>query len=225
MRRAAANPAALTHAAAACLVAATLVANPISAPALASVDPAPLRVDCRGEAGRLLATVDLGPAVDAGLERKLGNGLASTVRLTVAALDPSGAGAGGVERDFDVRFDVWTETFTVTIREPGAAASSRTVSDWATVRRLLATPAPFDLGPLAALPERFTVEARLELDPVTGLQLGRTRERLAHPAGGRSLLGSLAAFLLRAPPPDAERYRSTLLTRSDFAGGAASRAR
>jgi hypothetical protein len=220
MRRAAATPfpAALGGAApggAAWLLAALLLANPSSAAAPAAVDPAPLGVHCRGEAGRLLAAIDLGQAIDAELERKLDSGLASTVRLTVAALGPSGAVAAA-QRDFDVRFDVWTEIFTVTTREPGAAASSRTASDWATVRRLLATPAPFDLGPLAALPERFTVEAQLELDPVTSLQLEKTRERLTHPAGGRSLLGTLAAVLLRAPPPNAERYRSATLTRAEL---------
>jgi hypothetical protein len=87
------------------------------------------------------------------------------------------------------------------------------------VRGLLARPTPFDLGPVAALPERFTVEARLELDPVTGRQLERTRQQLSHPAGGpsaggRSLLGTLAAVLLRPPPPDAERYRSAIQSRA-----------
>jgi hypothetical protein len=217
VRRTAATPAAAAHVGASFLVAAALLANPSWAAAPAAVDPTPLRVDCRGEAGRLLAAIDLGPAIDAELERKLGNGLASTVRLTVAALDPSGIAAAAAARDFDVRFDVWTETFTVTTREPGAAASSRTASDWAMVRRLLATPAPFDLGPLATLPARFTVEAQLELDPVTALQLEKTRERLTHPAGRRSLLGTLAAVLLRAPPPNAERYRSATLTRAEFA--------
>jgi hypothetical protein len=200
-------------------VAAVLLAAPPHAAAPVRAEPAPLRVACQASAGRLLAAVDLAPAIDADLERRLGDGLTSTVRLTVAALDASGAAAATAERDFDVRFDVWTETYTVTIREKGAAAESRQASDWTIVRGLLATPAPFDLGPIAGLPGRFAIEARLELDPVTSLQLERTREQLSHPAGGpstggRSLLGTLAAMLLRAPPPNAERYRSAILDRA-----------
>jgi hypothetical protein len=221
VRRAAATPATLARAGTALLVAAALLANPSSAAATAPVDHAPLRVDCRGQAGRLLAAIDLGAAIDTELERRLGSGLASTVRLVVAALDPSGTAAAVVERDFDVRYDVWTEVFTVTTRGAGVAASSRQASDWASVRRLLANPAPFDLGPLAALPARFAIEARIELDPVTRLQLEKIREQLTHPAGGpsaggRSLLGTLAAVLLRAPPPNAERFRSATLTRADL---------
>jgi hypothetical protein len=181
--------------------------------------PGPLRVDCRAVAGRLSAAIDLAPAIGADLERRLGSGLNSSIRLTVSALDHSGAPAATAVRDFDIRFDVWTEIFAVTVREPGAAAMARQASDWATVRALLAAPAPFDLGPLATVPEPFTIEARLELDPVSGRQLEKTRERLTHPAGGptagaRSLLGTLAAILLRAPPPDAERFRSAPRTRA-----------
>ena len=230
MRRAAAIPAAVARAGTALLVAAALLADPSPAAATTPVDHAPLRVDCRGEAGRLLAAIDLGAAIDTALERRLGSGLASTVRLVVAALDPSGTAAAAVERDFDVRYDVWTEVFTVTTRGAGAAASSRQASDWASVRRLLANPAPFDLGPLAALPARFTIEARIELDPVTRLQLEKIREQLTHPAGGpsaggRSLLGTLAAVLLRAPPPNAARFRSATLARAEIAMSAPTRGR
>ena len=180
--------------------------------------PAPLQVDCRVRDGHLLAALDLARSIDASLEQRLGSGLGSTVRLTVAAAGPGGE-AGTVARDFDVLFDPWTETFIVTIREPGSPSRSRRAADWPAVRRLLAAPDPFDLGPLTALPERFTVEARLELDPVTARQLQKTREQLAHPAGGpgtggRSLLGTLAALLLRAPPPEATRLRSSPFSRA-----------
>ena len=189
--------------------------------ASAAAGPAPVRVDCRAHAGRLLAVVDLGPAIDVELERRLGNGLASTVRLTVAA---GGAEGDTAARDFEVRFDPWTETFDVTIRERGAPSVSRQAADWPAVRRLLASPDPFDLGPLAALPERFTVEVQLELDPVPPRQLEMTRQQLTHPAGGptagaRSLLGSLAALLLRAPPPEATRFSSPPCWRAALAGG------
>jgi hypothetical protein len=204
------------------LAAVALLAAPSQAAAPASREAGPLRVDCWSRSGRLLAAVDLTAAIDTELERKLGNGLTSTVRLSLAALDASdSAAAAGAERDFDVRFDVWTETYTVTIREQGALAWSRQATDWATVRRLLATPSPFDLGPVAGLPARFTVEARIELDPATGRQLERTREQLTHPAGGptaggRSLMGTLAAVLLRPPPPSAERYRSAAQARAEL---------
>ena len=184
----------------------------------AGAGPAPVQVDCRVRDGHLLAAVDLAPSIDASLEQRLGSGLSSTVRLTVTAAGPGGE-AGSAARDFDVLFDPWTETFTVTIRELGSPSRSRQADDWAAVRRLLAAPGPFDLGPLAALPERFTVEVRLELDPVTARQLEKTREQLTHPAGGpgtggRSLLGTLAALLLRAPPPEATRLRSSTFSRA-----------
>jgi hypothetical protein len=199
------------------LAAAALLSASWPAAAPLPVEVTPLRVDCRVEAGRLRTAVDLSPAIDAELARTLGSGLTSTIRLTVAALDATGAAAAASQRDVDVRLDPWTETYTLTTREAGGAASSRLAPDWAGARDLLARPAPFDLGPLAGLPERFTIEARVELDPVTGRQLEKTREQLTHPAGGRSLLGTLAAFLLRAPPPQVERYRSAILTRAALA--------
>jgi len=222
MRSAAAPLAAPPHAGGAGLLAVALLVVAAAAGAAPPPDPAPLQVDCRAVDGRLRVAIDLAPAIDADLERRLGNGLAGTVRVTVAALDAGGGAAASAVRDVDVLFDVWTETFTLTVREPGAPPASSQAADWATVRRRLAAPAPFDLGPVAALPERFTIEARLELDPLTPGQLERTRERLTHPAGGpsaggRSLLGTLAALLLRDPPPDAERYRSSVLRRAGLA--------
>lgn len=182
---------------------------------------APPRVECRAMAGRLLATIDLEPALDAALEQRLGSGLTSTVRLTVTADGDRGPWSSAT-RDFEVRFDPWTETFDITLREHGTPGRSRQAADWPALHRLLATPDPFDLGPLAGLPETFTVEVRLELDPVTARQLEQTREQLTHPAGGpaaggRSLLGTLAALLLRAPPPEASRFRSAPFTRAGLA--------
>jgi hypothetical protein len=207
-----------------------LAALALSATLLGCWSPAPppapaarevLRVDCRIEAGRLQAVVDLAPAFGPDLERRLDSGLSASVRLTVSALDATGAATATAERDLDVLFDVWSETFAVTVREPGRRSVSRPASGWSGIRELLAGPAPFDLGPLGALPEPFTIEARVEVDPVTSRQLERTREQLTHPAGGplaggRSLLGSLAALLLRAPPPHAERYLSAPRRRSEL---------
>jgi hypothetical protein len=172
--------------------------------------------------GRLRAAVDLAPAIDDEVERRLGNGLAGAVRLTVALLDDRGAAVAVATRDVAVLFDVWSETFAVTVREGEGPAGPVEARDWPAVRRLLATPPPFDLGPVAALPERFTVEARVELDPLTPGQLERTRQQLIHPAGGpasggRTLLGTLAALLLRAPPPAVERFRSPPLSRAGLA--------
>jgi len=199
------------------LAAAALLAAAWPAPSPRPLDAAPLQVDCRVEAGRLRAAVDLSPALDAELARALGSGLAHTLRLTVTALDATGRTAAAAQRDVDVRLDVWTEVFALTIREPDGAASSRLAPGWLAARDLLARPTPFDLGPLAGLPERFTIEARLELDPVTGRQLEKIRQQLARPAGASSLLGRLAAVLLRAPPPIVERYRSADLSRSELA--------
>jgi hypothetical protein len=199
------------------LAAAALLSAGWPAAAPRPLDVAPLQVDCRIEAGRVRAAVDLSPAIDAELARVLGSGLTSTLRLTVTALDATGRAAAAAQREVEVRLDLWAETYTLTIREADGTASSRLAPGWPAAQDLLVRPAPFDLGPLAGLPERFTIEARLELDPVSGRQLERTRQQLAHPAGGRSLLGTLAAILLRAPPPVVERYRSAVLTRAGLA--------
>jgi hypothetical protein len=179
----------------------------------------PLRVACRASAGRLLAAVDLAPAFDAALEDRLGSGLTSTIRLTVSA---SGA-RRAASRDFEIRFDPWTEIYAVTIRDEDGAVQTRQAADWPALQRLLGEPEPFDLGPLDELPERFTVEVRLEIDPVTARQLELTREQLTHPAGGptaggRSLLGTLAALLLRAPPPQVRLLRSPPMARPGPSG-------
>ncbi len=173
---------------------------------------ATLQVACRLEAGRVVAAVDLGPALAPALEERLGSGLAGTVRLTVNA-----AGGPATVRDYQVRFDPWSEAFTVTTSEIGAPSRSRQVAGWPALRRLLAAPEPFDLGAPAVLAEPFTVELQLELDPVTPRLLELTREQLTHPAGGptagaRSLLGTLAALLLRPPPPQVTLLRSAPLT-------------
>jgi signal transduction histidine kinase len=69
---------------------------------------------------------------------------------------------------------------------------------------------------------RGRAKLSVELDPLTAEQLERTRQQLIHPAGGpasggRTLLGTLAALLLRAPPPAVERFRSPLLSRAGLA--------
>ena len=205
------------------LLAAALLAG-ASGAAGPAAGPPPAQVTCRASAGRLLASVDLAATLDVGLERRLASGLTSTVRLSARLAGASGEGASST-RDFDVRFDPWSEAFTVTIREADAPARARQAGDWAALRRLLASPDPFDLGPLEALPERFTVEVLLELDPVTPRQLELTRQQLSHPAGGptsgaRSLLGTLASLLMRAPAAEATRFRSPPLTRAGLAGTA-----
>jgi hypothetical protein len=181
-------------------------------------DPAALQVACRIEGGQVLAAVDLGPALAPTLEERLGSGLTGTVRLTVGA-----AGGPATVRDYQVRFDPWNETFAVTISQPGGRSQSRLLAGWPALRRLLAAPDPFNLGTPAALPEPFTVEVQFELDPVTPRLLELTREQLTHPAGGptaggRSLLGTLAALLLRPPPPQATLLRSAPLTRAALTG-------
>jgi hypothetical protein len=192
-----------------------IVGSALAATPAAPADPAALQVACRVEGGRVLAAVDLGPALAPTLEERLGSGLTGTVRLTVGA-----AGGPTTIRDYQVRFDPWSETFAVTISQPGGRGQSRLLAGWPALRRLLASPDPFDLGPPTALPEPFTVELQLELDPVTPRLLELTREQLTHPAGGptagaRSLLGTLAALLLRPPPPQV-----TLLRSAPLAGGA-----
>jgi hypothetical protein len=117
-------------------------------------------------------------------------------------------------RVVEILFDVWDETYGVTVKDRRAPSGMRLVlADFAALRALLAQERDLDLGPIAALPRgRVVVEARVELNPVSKEQLQRTREYIANPAAGarpgggasRSVLGAVASFLLREPDPGAD---------------------
>jgi len=129
-------------------------------------------------------------------------------------------------RVVEVLYDVWDETYTVSLRDGRAAGPSRrTAADPVALRRLLSEARDLDLGPLAPLPPgRFRLEARVELNPVSQELMARTRELLANPATAgrpgatsRSVLGAMAGYLLREPEPgdDVVLLRSRPFARSE----------
>ncbi|HVI95004.1 MAG TPA: hypothetical protein VM753_13415 [Anaeromyxobacter sp.] len=189
------------------LVALALLA---AAPAArAAPPPAPLPVSLAARGGRVVATLDLSSAFPTTIERDLGNGLTNVVAAYVTlAPDAGGDPTALFGRVIEILFDVWEETYAVTVKDPQRPEGVRLVlRDFAALRRFLAMEHDVDLGPVSALPEGpFHVDARVEVNPVSKEQLQRTREYIANPAAGtrtaggtRSVLGAMASFLLREP--------------------------
>ncbi len=184
----------------------------LGAPARAAPAPLPLQLAIRE--GRVVATVDLSAAFPPALEREMGNGLTNLVAVYVTVSPPKGGPPALVYgRVMEILFDVWEETYSVTVKDPHVPQGVRlVVPDFAALRRFLAQEHDLDLGPAALLPEGgFVVEARVEVNPVSKEQLQRTREFIASPSGGargaggsRSVLGAMASFLLRAPDPGSD---------------------
>jgi phage tail protein X len=160
--------------------------------------------------------MDLSAAFPAALEREFRNGLTNVVAVYVALIP-----AGGREpamlygRVVEILFDVWEESYAVTVKDPHFPQGVRLVlPDFAALRRFLSEERDLDLGPAALLPGgAFHVEARVEVNPVSKEQLQRTREFIANPAAGtraqggsRSVLGAMASFLLREPDPGSDVY-------------------
>ncbi len=193
--------------------AATLAGVLLSAlPADAAV-PAPLPTALSVRGGRLLAGLDLAAAFPPQIERTFGNGLTNVVTLHLSVV-PEGEGPTVVTgRVIEILFDVWEETYVVTVKDPRAPAGVRTVlPNFPALRAFLAWPRDVDLGPSSAIPRGpFAIEARLEVNPVSKELLERTREFIANPSAGarpgggsRSILGAMASFLLREPETGAD---------------------
>lgn len=188
-------------------------------PSRAAGTPLPVVLATRG--GRLTAAVDLGPLLPAGLPDQMGNGLRNVVAVFVGVV-PVGADAptAAFARVVEVLYDVWEETWLVTVRDPQSPAGRRQVlRSAAELRQLLAHVADGDLGPASALPTgRFTVDVRIDVNPISPELLARTRQYLAGASGpgrgSRSVLGTVAGFLLREPGDDGEvlLFRSLALT-------------
>lgn len=205
-------------AAAASLAALALAVVPLTAAAN------PLGVVLTSHADRVSAAVDLSPVLPPKLEEELGNGLRNVVAIFVAVVPvASGQASHGSARVVEVLYDVWEETWAVTTRD-GANPDGRrqTLRSRAELGQLLARAADVELGPLAALPAgRFVLEVRIDVNPVSPELLERTREYLAASAGpagaSRSVLGTVAGFLLRGPEDDARifLFRSRSLTAAE----------
>ncbi len=196
----------------------------------ATPEPLPALLATRG--GRVEATVDLSAAFPARTERDFGNGLTNVVAIYVSVVrDGSRAPVAIHGRVVEILFDVWEETYSVTVKEPRAPQGVRHVlRDFAALRRFLSEARAVDLGPVRALPASpYHLEARVEVNPVSREQLQRTREYIANPAAGtrtsggtRSVLGAVASFLLREPDPgsDVHLFRSRSFAGVSAAGAA-----
>jgi len=191
---------------------ATLAVIAAGTPARAA--PVPLTPQLAVRAGRLVATVDLSVAFPASLEHEVGNGLTNLIAVYVAIVPARGGGPVLIYgRVIEILFDVWEETYSVTVKDPHLPQGVRLVlPDFATLRKFLSQERDLDLGPSALLPPGgFVVEARVEVNPVSKEQLQRTREFIANPSGSarggggtRSVLGAMASFLLREPDPGSD---------------------
>ena len=190
--------------AAACLAALVLAAAPSAA-----ADPAPLPLQLAARGGRVVATVNLSAAFPPTLEREMRNGLTNVVTIYVA-VNPLGGRQPAMlyGRVVEILFDVWEETFAVTVKDPHLPQGVRFVlPDFKALLGFLSEERDIDLGPITLLPrDGFFVEARVEVNPVSEEQLERTREFIANPSAGtrahggsRSMLGAMASFLLREP--------------------------
>ncbi|ACG72364.1 conserved hypothetical protein [Anaeromyxobacter sp. K] len=190
-----------------------LAALAAAAPARAAPAPLPAHLWVRG--GHLQATLDLSSVFPAALEKQLGNGLTNLVAIYVTVSREEGGPPAALYGEvIEILFDVWDETYAVTVKDWRTPAGARRVlSDYAALRRLLSDAREVDLGAVGALPPgRLVVEARVEVNPVSKEQLQRTREYIANPTAGaragggggggsRSVLGAVASFLLRDPDP------------------------
>lgn len=160
-----------------------------------------------------MAAVDLSSALPPSLEHEVRNGLTNVIAVYVTVNPLEGRHPALLYgRVVEILFDVWEETYSVTVKDPHVPQGVRfVVTDYRALSRLLSHERDLDLGPASLLPAGgFFVEARVEVNPVSREQLQRTREFIANPSGGarahggsRSVLGAMASFLLREPDPGA----------------------
>jgi len=200
----------------------------VLAAALPAGAAAPLDVRLAARGTRVVATLDLGAAFPASLERQLGNGLTNVVAIYVTVTS-TGAREPALlyGRLVEILYDVWEESYAVTVKDAHVPQGVRlALADFAALRAFLSDERDLDLGPLALVPRGpFVVEARVEVNPISKEQLQRTREYIANPAAGarassggsRSVLGAMASFLLREPDPgsDVHLFRSRPLRRGE----------
>ena len=201
----------------------------LAAPPARGATPAPLPVAVSARAGRVVAALDLSSAFPASMEHQLGNGLTNVVALYVTVRpEAGGEPVAFFGRVADILLDVWEETYAVTVKDPRTPAGRRLIlPNFAALRAFLAGAREVDLGPVDALPRRFVIEARVEVNPISRELLQRTREFIANPvaagrpgASGRSVLGTMASFLLREPDPgsDVHLFRSRPFDAAEVGG-------
>jgi hypothetical protein len=197
-----------------------------------AAQPAPLPARLALREDRLQASVDLSAAFTADVLHELGNGLTNVVAVYVTVVPEDGSPPTALfGRVVELLYDVWEETYTVTVKDPRTPQGKHVVlRDGEALRRFLSDERDLDLGPASALPRStpFHLEARVEVNPVSKEQLQRTREYIANPSAGtrtsggtRSVLGAMASFLLREP--DAGSDVHLLRSRTFRAGEVAAR--
>ena len=190
---------------------ALLVAGLLAATRAGAAPPGPLPATLAAPAGRLSVAADLSAAFPDDLESLLGNGLTNVIGVWLSAVpEDASAPVALAAWQVEVLFDVWEEVYRITVSGPGGApARHLTRGSFAALRRVLAQVPRTDLGPVDRLPDGpFWIEAAVEVNPVSPELLARTRALMARPpasvqpgADSRSVLGSVASLLLRAPDP------------------------
>lgn len=174
--------------------------------------------------GRALAAEDLSAVFSPARQKEFGNGLTNVVEIYTAVIPAGGGGPVSIHgRIVELLFDVWEETYAVTVKDADHPSGRRYVlQSFEALRSFLSDEREVDLGPIAALPDGFRVEVRVEVNPLSKEQLQRTREYIAaasgatRPSGSRSVLGAVASFLLREPDAgsDVHLFRSEPFTKS-----------
>lgn len=174
----------------------------------------PSAVEARG--ARLTVTLDLGPAFPPGLQKQLSNGLTNVIAIHVALLPERGQEPAALYgREVDVLYDVWEETYGVTVKDPASPRGrQRSFRRFDELSAFLAEARAIDLGPISELGgASWVVQTRIELNPVSKELLERTREFIANPSaagrtGGpsRSVLGAMASYLLKGADPGADAH-------------------
>jgi hypothetical protein len=179
--------------------------------------------------GRLQATLDLAPAFPADLQKQLSNGLTNVIALHVALVPERGGDPAVLYgREIDVLYDVWEETYSVTVKDPQAPRGRRLLFPrFPELRGFLAQARDVDLGPVNGLgSSRWVVQTRFELNPVSKELLERTRQFITNPAAtgrtgtpSRSVLGAMASYLLKSADTGAEvhLFRSSPFTAGEVA--------
>lgn len=208
------------------LALALLLGTAPAASAAAAAPEGPLAIRIAPVKGRAVAALDLSAVFGPGRQQEFGNGLTNVVEIYTSVVPVSGGAATSIHgRIVEILFDVWEETYAVTVKDPDHPSGRRlVVPSFAALRTFLSDQRDIDLGPLSALPDGFVVDVRVEVNPISKEQLQRTREYIAAAAGSRStgsrsVLGAVASFLLREPEAssDVRTYRSAPFTRSGVA--------
>ncbi len=190
----------------------------VAAPARAHEAPRSLPTSLGEHGGNVVASLDLAAAFPPELRKALSNGLTNVIMLHVALVPERGDPVALYGREVDVLYDVWDETWGVTVKDPlTPAGRSAVYREWPALLRFLSS-VRAELGPAAGLRAGpWIVQTRVELNPVSQELLRRTREFIANPAatgrGGvpsRSVLGAMASYLLHAEDPgdDVHVFRS-----------------